>query len=224
MINRTRDASKADAEEIQEASDAAREGTCKELAILHFVKTDPAQPEGYNLRAIPNMIERVGLVTGLSDQTLDNTTAITSLALGASSIENHFIPDRSGCGPDDSFSLGLAELAILCLCRDNKTAWTALGKVDYGRKSSEQGNVKFRRSLSLVKDLKAGNVITADAVRSVRPGFGLEPKYLNVIVGEKLKIPVFRNTLVTREAICRESYVFSSKASCRSTLQPAQEG
>ena len=171
----------ADAEEIQEAIDAAREGGCKQLAVLHCVSGYPAPAEDYNLRTIPDMIERFGLVTGLSDHTLDNTTAITSVAMGASIIEKHFTLDRSGGGPDDSFSLEPAELVALCL--GAKTAWQALGQVDYGRKSSEQGNAKFRRSLYFVKDMKAGEVITENCVRSVRPGFGLPPKFLHQILG-----------------------------------------
>ncbi len=184
----------ADAEEIQEAIDAAREGGCKELAILHCVSGYPAPAEDYNLRTIPDMIQRFGLVTGLSDHTLDNTTAITSVAMGASIIEKHFTLDRSGGGPDDSFSLEPGELAALC--KDSKTAWAALGRVDYGRKSSEQGNVKFRRSLYFVKDLHAGDVITADAVRSVRPGYGVSPKYLADVLGKKLTADIFINTPV----------------------------
>lgn len=174
----------ADAQEIQEAIDAAREGGCKELAILHCVSGYPAPAEDYNLRTIPDMIQRFGLVTGLSDHTLDNTTAITSVAMGASIIEKHFTLDRSGGGPDDSFSLEPAELAALC--RDSKTAWSALGQVDYGRKSSEQGNVKFRRSLYFVKELKSGQVITADAIRSVRPGFGLPPSDFDQVAGKRV--------------------------------------
>lgn len=174
----------ADAEEIQEAIDAARAGGCKELAILHCVSGYPAPAEDYNLRTIPDMIQRFGLVTGLSDHTLDNTTAVTSVAMGASIIEKHFTLDRSGGGPDDSFSLEPSELAALC--KDSKTAWAAMGRVDYGRQSSEQGNVKFRRSLYFVKDLKAGDVITADVVRSVRPGFGLPPKFLPVFLGKRV--------------------------------------
>lgn len=184
----------ADVEEIQEAIDAAREGGCKELAILHCVSGYPAPAEDYNLRTIPDMMERFGLVTGLSDHTLDNTTAITSVALGASIIEKHFTLDRNGGGPDDSFSLEPAELAALC--RDSKTAWAALGKVDYGRKSSEQGNVKFRRSLYFTKSLAAGEKITADAIRSVRPGFGAAPKNLPNIVGKSVVDPVSKNSPV----------------------------
>lgn len=188
----------ADAEEIAEAIEAAREGGCKELAILHCVSGYPAPAADYNLRTITDMIERFGLVTGLSDHTLDNTTAITSVALGASIIEKHFTLDRSGGGPDDSFSLEPAELTALC--RDSKTAWQALGSVNYGRKSSEQGNAQFRRSLYFVKDLKAGDVITEDAVRSVRPGFGLAPKYLASVVGKKAAVAVRANTPVLKNS------------------------
>lgn len=184
----------ADAEEIQEAIEAAHEGGCKELAILHCVSGYPAPAEDYNLCIIPDMIQRFGLVTGLSDHTLDNTTAITSVALGSSIIEKHFTLDRSGGGPDDSFSLEPKELEALC--RDTKTAWAALGRVDYGRKSSEQGSVQFRRSLYFVRGLKAGDVITAESVRSVRPGFGLAPKYLDEILGKKLLSDVSVNSPV----------------------------
>ena len=189
----------ADAQEIQEAIDAALEGGCKELALLHCVSGYPAPAEDYNLRTIPDMIQRFGLVIGLSDHTLDNTTAITSVAMGASIIEKHFTLDRSGGGPDDVFSLEPAELTALC--RDCNTAWRSLGHVDYGLKSSELGNVKFRRSLYFVKDLKAGDLITADMVRSVRPGYGLEPKYLDQIIGRRTKVNVTSNTPVNREAI-----------------------
>jgi pseudaminic acid synthase len=182
----------ADAEEIQEAIEAAREGGCKELAILHCVSGYPAPAEDYNLRTIPDMIQRFGLVTGLSDHTLDNTTAITSVALGASIIEKHFTLDRSGGGPDDSFSLEPKELEALC--RDSKTAWAALGRVDYGRKSSEQGSVQFRRSLYFVKGLKAGDVITADALSSVRPGYGLPPKVFERLVGRRVLVDVAYGT------------------------------
>lgn len=189
----------ADGEEIAEAITAAREGGCKDLAILHCVSGYPAPASDYNLRTIPDMIERFGLATGLSDHTLDNTTAIASVALGGSLIEKHFTLDRSSGGPDDSFSLEPQEFAALC--RDAKTAWEALGNVDYGRKSSEIGNVKFRRSLYFVKALKAGEVVTPDAVRSVRPGFGLAPKYLEQVLGKTLRRDVGINTPVTKDSV-----------------------
>ncbi|MBA4741526.1 MAG: pseudaminic acid synthase [Azoarcus sp.] len=174
----------ADADEIQEAIDAARSGGCREVAILHCVSGYPAPAEDYNLRTIPDMIERFGLVTGLSDHTLDNTTAIASVALGASIIEKHFTLSRDGGGPDDSFSLEPPELAALC--RDARTAWGALGNVDYGRKSSEQGNLKFRRSLYITQDLKEGDILTEANLRSVRPGFGLAPKHLEELLGRRV--------------------------------------
>ncbi|WP_111411718.1 pseudaminic acid synthase [Billgrantia lactosivorans] len=190
----------ADADEIQEAIDAARGAGCEQLAILHCVSGYPAPPEDYNLYTIPDMLERFGLVTGLSDHTIDNTTAITSVALGASLIEKHFTLDRNGGGPDDSFSLEPAELAALC--RDAKTAWHALGKVNYGRKSSEMGNVQFRRSLYFVKDLKSGETITKTAVRSVRPGYGLAPKNLSRVIGCRVAKDVYANTAVTEDVLC----------------------
>lgn len=189
----------ADAEEIGEAIAAARDGGCKELAVLHCVSGYPAPAADYNLHTIPDMIERFGLVTGLSDHTLDNTTAIASVALGASIIEKHFTLDRQGGGPDDSFSLEPAEMAALC--RGARTAWEALGQVNYGRKSSEQGNVKFRRSLYFVKSLRSGELITADAVRSVRPGFGLAPKHLEALLGRVVKSDVAANSPVRPELI-----------------------
>jgi N-acetylneuraminate synthase len=185
----------ADAEEIQEAINAAREGGCKELAILHCVSGYPAPASDYNLRTLLDMQHRYGLVTGLSDHTLDNTTAVSSIALGASIIEKHFTLDRAGGGPDDSFSLEPDDLKDLC--SDVRTAWESLGSINYTRKSSELTNVRFRRSLYFTKPLKAGQLVPADAVRSVRPGFGLAPKHLGVVVGSMLTADVDFGTAVT---------------------------
>lgn len=184
----------ADAEEIQEAVDAARAGGCKELALLHCVSGYPAPAADYNLRTIPDMIQRFGLVTGLSDHTLVNTTAIASVAMGASIIEKHFTLDRDGGGPDDSFSLEPIDLAELC--KAARTAWEALGQINYARKASEEANTQFRRSLYFVKDLRAGEIITPDSVRSVRPGFGLPPKYFSAVVGCRVNIDCEKNTPV----------------------------
>lgn len=191
----------SNAEEIQEAINAAREGGCKELAILRCVSGYPAPAADYNLLTIPDMVRRFGLITGLSDHTLDNTTAVTSIALGAAIIEKHFTLDRQGGGPDDSFSLEPQGLRELCL--SSRTAWEAMGAVDYGRKSSEIGNVKFRRSLYFVKPLKAGERVLADSVRSVRPGFGLAPKHLDEVIGSVLKIDVGFGTAVTWDLLER---------------------
>ncbi|SNB54885.1 N-acetylneuraminate synthase [Marinobacter sp. es.042] len=189
----------ADAEEIEEAINAARDGGCEELAILHCVSGYPAPAEDYNLETIRDMIERFGLVTGLSDHTLDNTTAIASVVLGASIIEKHFTLDRKGGGPDDSFSLEPTELAALC--RDSKVAWRAVGEVDYGRKSSEQGNAQFRRSLYFVRSMKKGETITEDCIRSVRPGFGMAPKFKETLIGKKVNVDVKEMTAVQNSMI-----------------------
>lgn len=189
----------ADADEIAEAIAAAQDGGCKELAILHCVSGYPAPAADYNLATIADMIERFGLVTGLSDHTLDNTTAIASVMLGASIIEKHFTLDRNGGGPDDSFSLEPEDL--VALCRDSKTAWQARGQVDYGKKSSESGNVQFRRSLYFVKALNSGEIITSDHIRSVRPGYGAPPKYLDQLIGKTVNTDIEENSPVKLEQI-----------------------
>jgi pseudaminic acid synthase len=188
----------ADAEEIAEAVAAAREGGCPALAVLHCVSGYPAPASDYNLRTLVDMRERFGAVTGLSDHTLGNATAIAAVALGAALVEKHFTLDRNGGGPDDAFSLEPAELAALC--RDARTAWEALGTVDYGRKSSEQGNVVFRRSLYFVRPLRAGERVTPDAVRSIRPGYGVAPKFLDAVLGRTVRHDVEAGSPVSFDA------------------------
>ncbi|APD95383.1 pseudaminic acid synthase [Alteromonas mediterranea] len=175
----------ANNEEIEEAVSAAYEGGCKELALLHCVSGYPAPASDYNLLTISDMRSKFGVNVGLSDHTLDNTTAIASVALGAAIIEKHVTLNRNGGGPDDSFSLEERDLAALC--KDSKTAWAAIGTVHYGKKSSEKANVKFRRSLYFVKNIKAGECITKEHIRSVRPGYGVAPKYFESLIGRKVK-------------------------------------
>ncbi len=189
----------ADMNEISEAIDAAREGGCEQLAILHCVSGYPAPAEDYNLRTITDMIERFGLVTGLSDHTLDNTTAIASIALGASIVEKHFTLDRSAGGPDDSFSLEPAQLGDLCT--GARTAWCALGSVNYARKSSESGNTIFRRSLFVAEDMKPGDSFTPENLRSVRPGYGLPPKHYDSLIGRRIKVSANKGTPLTWEMV-----------------------
>lgn len=189
----------ADSDEIAEAVAAAREGGCSQLALLHCVSGYPAPAGDYNLRTILDMQTRYGVPVGLSDHTLDNTTAVSSVALGACIIEKHVTLDRNGGGADDSFSLESDDL--MALCRDSKTAWQALGQVDYGRKSSEIGNAQFRRSLYFVKDMQAGEVITPEHIRSVRPGFGLAPKFYDALIGKKVKSNIEANTPTSWEKI-----------------------
>jgi len=189
----------ASPEEIQEAIDAAHSGGCAHLAVLHCVSGYPAPAGDYNLRTIADMANRFGLLTGLSDHTIGNTTAIAAVALGACIVEKHFTLDRSAGGPDDSFSSEPAEFAELC--RECRTAWTALGRVKYGTRGSDAGNKQFRRSLYFVKNLRAGEIIDASCIRSVRPGFGLAPKHADAVVGSRVVQDVRANSPVTAEAL-----------------------
>ena len=174
----------ASKEEIEEAVNVAQENGCKELAILLCVSAYPSPPKDYNLNTITDMIDHFGLVTGLSDHTIENTTAITSIALGSSLIEKHFTLNRNDGGPDDSFSLEPKEMSNLC--RDSKIAWEALGNVNYNVKSSEIGNIKYRRSIYFVKDIEKGEIILSEHIRSIRPGFGIAPQHYNKIVGKRV--------------------------------------
>lgn len=189
----------ANKEEIGEAIQAAYDGGCKELVVLHCVSGYPAPAEDYNLLTLKDMAASFGVPVGLSDHTLDNTTAIAAVALGACVIEKHFTLDRSGGGPDDSFSLEPKELQHLC--QSVKTAWQAIGRVDYGRKSSEQGNAQLRRSLYFVKDMRVGDIIDETCIRSVRPGYGVPPKFYDEILGKKVTVDVSVNMPVKLEFI-----------------------
>ncbi len=185
--------------EIQEAVDCARENGCKELVVLHCVSGYPAPAEQYNLRTIADISERFNVLSGLSDHTIDNATAVASVVLGACLIEKHVTMDRSGGGADDSFSLEPHELAQLC--QDSKTAWQALGRINYERTEAEKGNAKFRRSLYVVKDIKAGEKFTAENVRSIRPGFGMAPKLYDKVLGETANVDIFSGTGLKKEMI-----------------------
>ena len=185
--------------EIGEAVDTALKFGSGELTLLHCVSGYPSPAAEYNLRTLADMKNRFGVHVGLSDHTLDNTTAIAAVALGAVMVEKHVTLDRNGGGPDDSFSLeedGLREL-----CSSTKTAWQSLGKVNYERTEAEKGNVKFRRSLYFVGALKEGDVITENDIRSVRPGFGLPPKYYDKLIGTKIALSVEKNSPVTLESV-----------------------
>ena len=145
------------------------------------------------------MKNRFGVNVGLSDHTISNATAISAVALGAVMVEKHVSLDRDGGGPDDSFSL--EEDGLLELCLSTKTAWQALGEVNYERTEAEKGNVKFRRSLYFIRSLQEGDVITENDIRSVRPGFGLPPKYYDKLIGSKVTQSVEENSPVTLESV-----------------------
>ncbi|MBE0471550.1 MAG: pseudaminic acid synthase [Methyloprofundus sp.] len=189
----------ADAEEIAAAVEMAQQSGCQQLALLHCVSGYPAPSSDYHLRTITDMQQRFKLPIGLSDHTLDNITAIAATTLGACIIEKHVTLNRSDGGPDASFSLQPNELNNLV--RDVRAAWSVLGKVNYARKSSEQANVKFRRSLYFIKDMKPGDVITEAHIRSIRPGFGLAPKYYAQVLGCQVSQVVERGYPVSWEVL-----------------------
>lgn len=187
----------ANEEEIYEAISVANKNGCTELVVLHCVSGYPAPAEQYNLRTLADMQTRFGVISGLSDHTIDNATAVTSVALGACLIEKHVTLDRNGGGADDSFSLEPHELKALC--DDTQTAWQSMGKVNYERTDAEKGNVKFRRSLYIVKDVQAGEMLKEEHVRSIRPGFGIAPKHYDDVIGKKAKKDLIRGTALQFE-------------------------
>jgi N-acetylneuraminate synthase len=175
----------ANFEEIGRAVDAARSGGCDQIALLHCISAYPAPIQDANVRTVPHLAEAFGCVGGLSDHTLGSAASVAAIALGGSVIEKHFTLARADGGPDAAFSLEPGEFAGLV--RDCKDAWRALGRAHYDLKGSERGNLAFRRSLYVVRPVLAGEAITSDHVRSIRPGFGLEPRRLDEVLGRKAK-------------------------------------
>jgi N-acetylneuraminate synthase len=182
----------ADLGEVADAVRTARENGAKDLVLLHCVSAYPAPPEDVNLRTIPHLAEAFGCLAGLSDHTLGTAVSVAAVALGACLVEKHFTLRRSDGGPDSAFSLEPAEMADLAAsCR---TAWAALGRVAYDLKDSERGNLAFRRSLYVVEDVAEGEPLTERNVRSIRPGFGLAPKFLPQVLGARAARGLKRGT------------------------------
>ena len=175
-------------EEIDEAIKAALCSGANELLIFHCISSYPAPVGQSNLRKIANLRSRFGVEVGLSDHTLGTTAAIASVALGASAIEKHFTLSRSDKGPDSEFSIEPDEL--VGLVNDTRDAWLSLGNGDFSRAESERSSLAFRRSIYFVRDLKAGQIITPEDIRRIRPGFGLSPKFYNDIIGKKVSVDV----------------------------------
>ena len=182
----------ANIEEISEAVETARENGCDDLILLHCISSYPAPIEQSNLRTLPDLGKRFDVIAGLSDHTMGTTVAVASVALGACLIEKHVTLSRQDKGPDSDFSLEPEELQRLCT--DSKDAWLALGQESYKLKAAEQGSLKYRRSIYVVEDMKAGDVFTNKNIRRIRPGFGLEPKYFEDIIGKSVKLDVKRGT------------------------------
>jgi len=171
----------ANIDEIGEAVRTARENGCEELVLLHCVSSYPAPDEQSNVRTVPDLAERFGVVSGLSDHTFGSAVAVASIALGGCVVEKHFTLRRADGGPDASFSLEPDEFRVLV--EDCKRAWRSLGKATYDLQGCEKGSITFRRSIYVVRDVAAGEELTRENVRSIRPGYGLPPKHLPELLG-----------------------------------------
>ncbi len=169
--------------EIDEAVTAARNAGASQIALLKCNSAYPAPPEEMNLRTIPHMAEGFGVPVGLSDHTLGIEVPVAAVAVGACIIEKHFTLSRDIPSPDSAFSIEPHELKALVDAV--RTVEKALGEVHYGVSEKEAQSRAFRRSLFVVKDIKAGETFTEENVRSIRPGYGLPPKFLKEILGRK---------------------------------------
>ena len=180
--------------ELDETVRAARDAGCKDLILLKCTSTYPATAANTNILTIPHLRELFGCEVGLSDHTMGVGVSVASVALGAAVIEKHFTLSRADGGVDSSFSMEPAEMAQLVV--ETERAWQALGHVRYGPTEAEKKSIQFRRSLYIVQDIKAGDLLTRENVRAIRPGLGLPTKYLEELLGKAVKQDVKRGTAI----------------------------
>jgi N-acetylneuraminate synthase len=178
--------------ELDDTVRAARETGCKDLILLKCTSTYPATAGNTNILTIPHLRELFGCEVGLSDHTMGMGVSVASVALGATVIEKHFTLNRADGGVDSAFSMEPTEMAQLVV--ESERAWQALGHVSYGATEAEKKSIVFRRSLYVVQDLKAGDVLNLENVRAIRPGQGLPTKYLEVVMGKTVTQDVKRGT------------------------------
>jgi N-acetylneuraminate synthase len=181
--------------ELDDTVRAARQAGCKDLVLLKCTSTYPATADNTNILTIPHMRELFGCEVGLSDHTMGVGVSVASVALGATVIEKHFTLNRADGGVDSSFSMEPAEMTQLVV--ETERAWQALGRVTYGPTAAEEKSIVFRRSLYVVKDLLAGDVLGPDNVRAIRPGLGLPTKYLDQVLGKSVKHDIVRGTALS---------------------------
>lgn len=181
--------------ELDDTVRAARGVGCKDLILLKCTSTYPATAENTNILTIPHLRELFDCEVGLSDHTMGVGVSVASVALGATVVEKHFTLSRADGGVDSSFSMEPAEMAQLVL--ETERAWQSLGKVSYGATEAEKKSIVFRRSLYIVQNLKMGDVLTKENVRAIRPGFGLPTKYLDQVLGRRVKEDVKLGTAVS---------------------------
>lgn len=181
--------------EIEEALRTARNYGAKDIILLKCTSTYPASPENTNIVTIPQMINIFQCQVGLSDHTMGIGTAIASVSLGASVIEKHLTLSREDGGVDAAFSMEPAEMKLLVI--ESERAWQSLGTIQFGPTKQEETSLLYRRSLYVVKDMNAGDVLTKENLRIIRPGLGLEPKYYDFLIGKKIKRNVKKGTRVS---------------------------
>ncbi|MBK4730638.1 pseudaminic acid synthase [Oxynema sp. CENA135] len=185
--------------ELDETVRTAREAGCQDIILLKCTSTYPATPENTNLLTIPHLQELFNVQVGLSDHTMGIGAAIASVALGATVIEKHFTLRRADGGVDSAFSMEPEEMGQLVV--ESERAWQALGQVQYGSTEAEKVSKIFRRSLYVAKDMKAGDVLTTENVRAIRPGLGLPPKYLESLLGLTVKKDIKGGTPLSFELL-----------------------
>jgi N-acetylneuraminate synthase len=183
--------------ELDDTVRAAREAGCKDLILLKCTSTYPATACNTNILTIPHMRELFSCEVGLSDHTMGVGVSVASAALGASVIEKHFTLNRADGGVDSTFSMEPSEMTQLVT--ESERAWQALGQVSYGATEAEKKSILFRRSLYVVQELKAGDVLTKNNVRAIRPGFGLPTKYWEIVLGKRVSRDVKRGTALAWE-------------------------
>jgi N-acetylneuraminate synthase len=181
----------AELSEIYNADEIARANGATDITFLHCISAYPAFPSDFNLETMVRL-KNHNFHVGLSDHSLDNTAAIAAVALGAIVIEKHFTMSRADGGPDAEFSLEPAEFAVMV--KACHTAAAAMGKVEFGCRESEKQSYQYRRSIWVVKDIAAGEVITEEHLAILRPNYGAEPCFWDKIVGSRAKLDLLPNT------------------------------
>lgn len=187
----------ANLSEIEDAVNTARDNGCDDIVVLHCISSYPSPIDQANLATIPVIAEKFKCMSGLSDHSLGTVVPVASIVMGACVIEKHFKLEGDEKGPDAAFSLEPSEFETLC--KDTENAWKAIGEAGFEHKPAEKANVKFRRSIYFVNDLKKGHVVTEKDIRRIRPGFGLSPKHFDDIVGKELLVDVSRGTATSWE-------------------------
>jgi N-acetylneuraminate synthase len=178
--------------ELDETVCAAREAGCNDLILLKCTSTYPATAANTNIMTIPHLRDLFGCEVGLSDHTMGIGVSVGSVVLGATVIEKHFTLNRGDGGVDSAFSMEPTEMAQLVI--ETERAWQSLGRISYGPTEGEKKSLVFRRSIYVTQDMKAGELLTPDNLRCIRPGMGLPPKYFNILLGRRVNQDVKKGT------------------------------